>query len=78
MADHPTDGPSGAPTDQELRERLSDLEYQVTQCSATERYQHLLATHPTWARRLPLRHLASWLGITDVALSRLRRRLNTG
>ena len=60
-----------------LQDKMS-REQQFLQCSATERYQHLLATHPTWARRLPLRHLASWLGITDVALSRIRRRLNTG
>lgn len=60
-----------------LQDKMS-REQQFLQCSATERYQHLLATHPTWVNRLPLRHLASWLGITDVALSRIRRRLNPG
>lgn len=53
-------------------------EQQFLQWSATQRYQHLVATRPDWARRIPLRHLASFLGITDVALSRIRRRLNPG
>lgn len=48
------------------------------QCSATQRYQDLCARQPDWLARIPLRHLASYLGITDVALSRIRRRLNPG
>lgn len=53
-------------------------EQQFLQCSATERYLSLLARQPDWIQRIPLRHLASYLGITDVALSRIRRRLNPG
>lgn len=53
-------------------------EQQFLQFTATERYQALLGAHPHWAQRIPLRHLASYLGITDVALSRIRRRLNPG
>lgn len=53
-------------------------EQQFLQCSATERYEDLCARRPTWLARIPLRHLASYLGITDVALSRIRRRLNPG
>lgn len=49
-------------------------EHAFLQHTATERYQHLLTEHPDWAQRVPLRHLASYLGITDVALSRIRRR----
>lgn len=48
------------------------------QLSAAERYQALLVERPDWARRIALRHLASFLGVTDVALSRIRRRLNPG
>ena len=48
------------------------------QCSATERYLDLCALRPQWLARIPLRHLASYLGITDVALSRIRRRLSPG
>ena len=53
-------------------------EQQFLQNTATERYQALMAAHPDWMRRIPLRHLASYLGVTDVALSRIRRRLNPG
>jgi CRP-like cAMP-binding protein len=48
------------------------------QCTATQRYQDLCTLRPDWLARIPLRHLASYLGITDVALSRIRRRLNPG
>jgi CRP-like cAMP-binding protein len=50
-------------------------EQQFLQDTATERYQTLMAVHPEWMQRLALRHLASYLGITDVALSRIRKRL---
>jgi len=42
------------------------------QCSARQRYEDLLRERPDWAGRIPLRHLASYLGMTDVSLSRLR------
>lgn len=53
-------------------------EHAFLQLTATERYLALQAQHPDWLARIPLRQLASWLGITDVALSRIRRRLNPG
>lgn len=53
-------------------------EHTFLQLTATERYRALQAEHPDWLARIPLRQLASWLGITDVALSRIRRRLNPG
>jgi hypothetical protein len=37
-----------------------------------------LGTRPERLARIPLRHLASLLGVTDLALSRIRRRLNPG
>jgi CRP-like cAMP-binding protein len=52
-------------------------EQHFLQRSATQRYQALLEAHPAWVGRIPLRHLASYLGITDVALSRIRRRLRS-
>jgi CRP-like cAMP-binding protein len=39
------------------------------------RYERFLETSPQLAARLPLHHIASHLGITNVALSRIRRRL---
>ncbi len=42
------------------------------QHTARQRYESLLQTRPDWALRIPLRHIASYLGMTDVSLSRLR------
>ena len=49
-------------------------EQQLLMLDATARYQHFLVSEPALAARLSQRQLASYLGITDVALSRLRRR----
>jgi CRP-like cAMP-binding protein len=53
-------------------------EQQFLQLSATARYEDLCRRRPEWLTRIPLKQLASYLGITDVALSRIRRRLNPG
>ena len=50
-------------------------EHSFLHASAHERYALLLTTRPDWAARIPLRHLASYLGITDVSLSRIRSRM---
>jgi hypothetical protein len=50
-------------------------EQEFLQLSARQRYELLLRQHPAWAERLPLRHLASFLGMTDVTLSRVRAEL---
>ncbi len=43
--------------------------------SAEQRYRRFLEENASLADRLPLYHIASYLGITDVALSRIRRRM---
>ena len=43
--------------------------------SPTQRYQSLLAQQPERLARIPLHILASYLGVTPVHLSRIRRRL---
>lgn len=43
--------------------------------SAEQRYRDFLQEQPELMERLPLYHIASYLGITDVALSRIRRRV---
>src|SRR5690606_41226012 len=49
-------------------ERLISL-----QCkSATERYTDLIKNHPYLVQRVALGHIASYLGITQVSLSRIR------
>ena len=47
-------------------------EQRFLQCTGRERYEALLQEHPAWPGRIALRHLASYLGMTDVSLSRLR------
>lgn len=43
--------------------------------SPEERYLRLMKNHPSLLHRIPQYHIASYLGITDVALSRIRKRL---
>ena len=40
-----------------------------------ERFQHLLETRPDLCERIPDKYLASFLGITPVSLSRIKKRL---
>lgn len=47
-------------------------EHDLLSLSAKERYSQFCEHEPQLAARIPLLHLASYLGITDVSLSRLR------
>lgn len=40
---------------------------------AADQYKHFLKNHPDLARQVPLKYIASYLGITQSSLSRLRR-----
>jgi len=48
--------------------RLESIQFH----SAEERYRDLLKTSPDILQRVPLKHIASYLGITQVSLSRIR------
>lgn len=48
--------------------RLESLQFY----SAEERYKALLENSPIVVRDIPLKYIASWLGITQVSLSRIR------
>ncbi len=48
--------------------RLESLQFNT----AEERYHHLLREHPEVLQRVPLKLIASYLGITPVSLSRIR------
>ena len=43
--------------------------------TAEQRYEHLLKTRPELFQNVPLKHLASYLGVTDTSLSRIRKEL---
>ena len=43
--------------------------------SAEERYTELIRRYPGFAKRIPLRHIASYLGVTPEFLSRMRKKM---
>lgn len=43
--------------------------------SATDRYDELITNSPSLIQRVPLKHIASYLGITPVSLSRIRKQI---
>ena len=51
-----------------LCERLYTIQFN----KAEERYNHLISIHPGITNRIPLTHIASYLGITLETLSRIR------
>jgi len=46
--------------------------------SLETRYRRFLQEYPGLVDRLPQYHIASYLGVTDVALSRIRKKINLG
>lgn len=46
----------------------------LAQCAAAERYQWFLKNYPGLIERVVHKHIASFLGITPVSLSRIRKR----
>jgi CRP-like cAMP-binding protein len=61
-------------TTKHLREKLARISPLVSQ-DATTRYLEFLENYPQLANRIPLAHLASFLGITPSSLSRIRKNI---
>ena len=53
--------------------KKEEREIQLVLNNAEERYEQFLIDHPTLESRIPQYHIASYLGITPVALSRIKR-----
>lgn len=53
----------------------SEREQSLLNETAEERYLSLIKTRPHLIREIPLKYLASYIGITPQALSRIRRRI---
>ena len=59
-----------------LRKRLGVLQNRVIMlmsASAIERYHHFISTYPQIVQRVPQKMIASYLGITPEALSRVKK-----
>jgi CRP-like cAMP-binding protein len=56
-----------------LLTRKLEREYNLLAMDGRSRYAHFCRTEPQLAARVPLAQLATYLGITDVSLSRIRR-----
>lgn len=57
--------------------RLSDLEISTGSFAyktAREKYEDLLQWSPQYLQRIPLGHIASWLGLSQSTLSRVRKK----
>src|SRR5690606_6317727 len=51
-------------------------ELALLQLSAEERYVNLFRERPEVIRQIPLKYIASYIGITPQALSRIRKRIS--
>jgi CRP-like cAMP-binding protein len=61
-------------TAKSLAEKVNRISPMMTE-DATERYLTFLRNFPALANRIPLSYLASYLGITQSSLSRIRRKI---
>jgi len=55
--------------------RKEEREVALLTMSATERYIDLLGRHPKVLKHIPLKHIASYLGVKPESLSRIRKKL---
>lgn len=55
----------------DMVQRLESIQFQT----AKERYRQLLSDSPQIIQRIPLKYIASYLGITQVSLSRIRAQI---
>ena len=66
----------GRKASEELFLKKSKRELALLSQSADERYQDLFTERPELIRQIPLKYVASYIGITPQALSRIRRRIS--
>ncbi len=56
--------------------RKAQREMSLLMYSAEERYLNLMKTYPEFILQIPLKYIASYLGITPQALSRIRKKIS--
>lgn len=62
-----------------LLRRLNTMQNRIVMLmgsNAKDRYEHFIKTYPNITQRVPLKMIASYLGITPEALSRVRNKLS--
>lgn len=55
---------------------LENRVFQLQKETALQRYTSLLNNHPEFVQEIPLQYLASYLGITQRHLSRIRKQIS--
>jgi CRP-like cAMP-binding protein len=70
---HPATEKTGRLLAEQQYLRKYQRELSFLQYTAAERYQQLLTEHPEVVREIPLKYIASYLGIAPESLSRIRR-----
>lgn len=55
---------------------LKERSLSMIRTTAEQRYAQLMETQPELLQQAPLKHIASYLGITDTSLSRIRKELS--
>ena len=66
----------GAKIAEELFNDSMENQSELRSRSPEERYTHLIQRRPEVIQRVPLQYIASYLGITQVHLSRIRKKVN--
>jgi CRP-like cAMP-binding protein len=64
-------------TEKALLEKMA-LKTKFFEVDGTQRYLNFVAEHPDLLQKLPLSHIASFLGVTQSSLSRIRKSVASG
>lgn len=57
--------------------QTKNQDFQHNRLSPEEKYELLLSTHPELLHYFPLKHIASYMGITPETLSRIRKKISS-
>jgi CRP-like cAMP-binding protein len=60
-----------------LENAIRNQDFQHNRLSPEEKYEHLLFTRPELLHYFPLKHIASYLGMTPETLSRIRKKISS-
>jgi CRP-like cAMP-binding protein len=60
-----------------LEQAIQNQDYQHNRLSPEQKYEHLLIHKPELLQQFPLKHIASYLGMTPETLSRIRKKISS-